>query len=451
MEKAFEELGIHIPSILLPEQNVDLNKWCVVACDQYTSQPDYWGKVEELVGEDPSTLHLVFPEVYLEDGDGEKRIEKIAENMRNYLHDGTLVPLKPGFILVVRDTSRGHRRPGLMVALDLDMYSYEEQSQTIIRATEGTVIERIPPRLKIREKARVELPHIMVLIDDPKKTVIEPLLDDIDEGDKVYDTQLMMDGGTVKGYAVNDETSLKKIYGALKKLADPEAFRDKYNVGPEKGLLLYAMGDGNHSLATAKAHWEALKVTLNEKERAHHPARYTLVELVNVYGDDLEFEPVHRVLFNVDPADVLNSMVSYYAKQQCSASYNIFADSKSASAIGVIGEDDMHVIPFVFQGQFGILSVKHPGHNIEAGTLQGFLDQYIKNDDCVKIDYVHGREVAEELAEKSGNISFIMPPMDKHDLFKTVILEGALPRKTFSMGEADEKRFYLECREIAKD
>jgi uncharacterized protein (DUF1015 family) len=444
MKNAFRKIGIHIPSILLPSPQVDLKKWCVVACDQYTSQPEYWEEVEKIVGDDPSTLHLIFPEVYLEDGDSQERIEKITENMKKYMEEQILVPSEPGFILVERETSSGLRRLGLMVALDLEFYSYERDSQTLIRATEGTVVDRIPPRLKIREGALIEAPHIMVLIDDPENTVIEPMAEQVDKGDKLYDVELMLGAGSVKGYAIREKALLEQIYIALEKLADPKAFQEKYHVGPDQGVLLYAMGDGNHSLATAKAYWENIKATLSDDEALDHPARFALVELVNVYDAGLDFEPIHRVLFNVNPKEVLEAMVSYYEDRGCRALFN-FSDESATP------ESHCHTLPFIFRDKYGIVMVENPRHNLEVGTLQNFLDYYIESQEGIRVDYVHGEDVVQKLSSKPGNLGFILPPMDKHDLFKTVIMEGVLPRKTFSMGESEDKRFYLECRKIVKE
>ena len=280
-------------NILIPK-NVDLKKWSVVACDQYTSEPDYWKEVENIVGDNPSTLKITLPEIYLEESDVETRIKNINENMQKYLDDNLFEEYQNSMIYLERKPSDGKIREGLIGIVDLEDYSYEVGSQTMIRATEKTVIERIPPRVKIRENAPLELPHIMILIDDEKKDIIENLKNKITENDIVYDTDLMQNGGHIKGYKLNN-----KVINKLEKLADKDYFENKYNV-KDKGILLFAMGDGNHSLATAKACYEKLKETMSKDKYLNHPARYALVELVNLHSSALEFEAIHRVLFDID-------------------------------------------------------------------------------------------------------------------------------------------------------
>ena len=260
MLNKFKKIGVHLPTIMLPAKSVDLYKWAVVACDQYTSQPEYWEEVAALVGDAPSTLHMIFPEVYLGKDAEKERIENIIKSMKKYINEGILESQKPGFIYLDRKTSHTSSRTGLMIALDLEHYDYNRGSQTLIRATEGTVLERIPPRVRIRENAIMELPHIMVLIDDPGKTVIEPLENKLEQFKMVYDTDLMMDGGHVTGYKIDNESVINEIVNALEKLSDEGLFMAKYNVGTDKKPLLFAVGDGNHSLATAKACWEKLKI-----------------------------------------------------------------------------------------------------------------------------------------------------------------------------------------------
>ena len=290
--------GVIVPEILLPGKEADMTKWAVVACDQYTSQPSYWNAVEDYVGDAPSTLHIIYPEVYLDAEDKEQRIEKICRTMQRYLDEKILEPLPPSFIYVERTIGTGVRR-GLIAALDLEEYDYHQGAQSLIRATEETVLDRLPPRIAIRKDAVLEAPHIMVLIDDPEKTVIEPITEAISDSDKLYDFDLMMDGGHITGYRVADSAEIERILNALSKLADPEVFQDKYGISSDKGVLLFAMGDGNHSFATAKACWDSLKKDLSDDEKKNHPARYALVELVNVHDDSLMFEPIHRVFFRL--------------------------------------------------------------------------------------------------------------------------------------------------------
>jgi len=442
----FKDIALCVPEILLPAPGVDLTKWAVVACDQYTSQPQYWEEVKELVSGNLSTLDLIIPEAYLEQVDHESSAETILSHMDKYLSDGTLSPQGPGFILVDRKTSHVPSRKGLMVALDLEHYDFSEDSTSLIRATEGTVLDRLPPRVKIRRYAPLEVPHIMVLIDDPDATVIEPLFQK--ELKKVYDVELMMNSGHVTGYMIDDGETIAQIAGNLARLADAEAFGRKYQV-QEKNVLLYAMGDGNHSLATAKTIWEMIKEEASDKEAVmNHPARYSLVELVNVHDAGLEFEPIHRVIFGISAHDLLKKMKLYYAKQGSSFSYipcsrpaelNLFPQRKAG----------MHQIPFVSGKTCGTISIKDPKLNLEVGTLQQFLDEYVHDNKQARIDYIHGENIVTALGTASGNMGFFLPAISKHDLFKTIIVDGALPRKTFSMGNADEKRFYLECRKIS--
>ena len=445
------KIGVKVPEIMLPDGHIDLSKWAVVACDQYTSQRSYWAKIEEEVEGIPSTLHIIFPEVYLEDADKNQRISAITKTMQNYLNEGLLKPLSPGFIYVERTLQSGIRK-GLIVALDLEEYDYHEGSQTLIRATEGTVLDRLPPRISIRQGAVLETPHIMVLIDDPDKTVIEPTSEHLSKMQKLYDFDLMMDGGHIIGYQVDDQFNIGRIIKALTRLADPVLFRKKYGVGEEKGVLLFAMGDGNHSLATAKACWEEIKKNLSQNEIESHPARYALVELVNVHDESLIFEPIHRVLFRVEPEKVLEEMSAYYQASNQGFECELY-DSESAMMKQFNEKREStrgHLIRFVLQNKWGILTIPDPKSNLEVGTLQAFLDDYLKKTPDAYVDYIHGDEVTTELGGQEGNMGFLLPTMSKHDLFKTVILDGALPRKTFSMGEAHEKRFYLECRKITK-
>ena len=414
-------------NILLP-QDCGLTKCAVVACDQYTSQPEYWERVDQFVGDAPSTLRLILPESKLESEHVEEEIQKINQTMEQYLEEGRLRELEDAMIFLERKLSNGKTRLGLIGKLDLEQYSYEKGSGTPIRATEGTVLSRIPPRMKVRKNAPIELPHIMVLIDDPKKEIIEPFLrkESKKQMQMIYSTTLMEQGGRVSGYLLSKEQA-DKVQKQLAGLADPARFAQFYHaVG--KPVLTYAMGDGNHSLATAKACWEELKPTLSEAERQTHPARYALVELVNLHDDSLEFEPIHRVLFGVDPKQLLADLLAAYP----GAHY---------------GAGEGHQITYVLPGERGILTVPHPTAQLEVGTLQTFLDQYLEAHGG-KIDYIHGEDVVEQLVQQPDSIGFLLPGMGKDQLFPTVIFDGALPRKTFSMGEAHDKRFYLEARKI---
>ncbi len=410
-------------NILLPK-NTDMTKWSVVACDQYTSEKDYWEEVEQIVGDYPSTLKLTLPEIYLEENDVEERIKRINDNMQKLIDEKFFTEYKDSMIYLERTQADGKVREGVMGIVDLEDYSYEKGSETLIRATEKTVIERIPPRVKIRENAPLEFPHIMILIDDDKKDIIESLKEEVKEDDKVYDFELMQNGGHIKGYKLSDK-SIEEIESKLEVLRDPENFSKKYDV-TNKGVLLFAMGDGNHSLATAKTCYENLKKELNEEEYLNHPARYALVELVNLHSQALEFEAIHRVIFDTDINNLLSEMKKYY---------NINKEG-NGQEVEVITKDMDEV-----------WYIENPKSNISVGSVQIFLDEYLENHKG-KIDYIHGEEVVKNFAKEDNNLGLIFKSMKKEELFKTVIVDGALPRKTFSMGHSYDKRFYLEGRKI---
>jgi hypothetical protein len=437
--KIIPELGIQIPQIYLPKQGADLTKWAVIACDQFTSQPEYWNEVEKIVGGAPSTLNLTFPEVYLEQPGGEERIQNVQTSMRNYMEEGILQP-HDGLVYVERSVA-GKTRKGIVLCLDLEAYDYNKGSSSLIRATEGTIVDRLPPRIKIREGATIELPHILVLIDDPDRTVIEPLAAAKNRLEKLYDFDLMFDSGHLSGYAVNEELE-NKVVDALRGLANPETFAAKYEIGNDEPVLLFAMGDGNHSLATAKAIWEKVKPQVG----MDHPARYALVEIENVHDEGLEFEPIHRVLFGLKK-DLFEELETYFG---ANFNYNPVASAEEMVRAVDNASGEKQAIGLVGGGKaFGVIEIANPSSNLPVGTIQPFIDAFLKAGGAEKVDYVHGKDVTVKLGTQPGNAGIYLPGMDKSDLFKTVILDGALPRKTFSMGEAREKRFYMEARKIS--
>ena len=437
MTRSYTALGLQIPEIFLCRPGTDLTKWAVIACDQFTSQPEYWQEVERLVGDAPSTYRLILPEVYLDKPGEAERIASIQRSMRDYLSQQTLIP-RDGLVYVER-TFGSRRRRGLVAALDLERYDYSKGSQSLIRATEGTILERLPPRVRIRENALLELPHILVLIDDPAGTVIEPLGTQKDQLTKLYDFDLMLGSGHLEGYAV-PSVAEAGLVSALERLADPQAFRTKYGVGADKGVLLFAVGDGNHSLATAKSLWEKLKPRVG----MDHPARYALVELENVHDAGLVFEPIHRVLFGLSQ-DVLAALKQFYGDK---LSYRKCPSQAEAVRLTDQAQGPAQVIGVIRPEEAGVVEITQPPSNLPVGTLQACLDPFLKGGGAQRIDYVHGTDVVCELGAKPGNAGFYLPAMSKSDLFKTVILDGVLPRKTFSMGEAKEKRFYVESRRI---
>lgn len=406
--------------IMLPK-DADMTKWSVVACDQYTSERDYWERVKETVGDAPSTLKIIFPEVYLEDEDGDERIKTINSTMKKYVEDGVLEELSPCYIYTERTLKDGSVRKGIIGCVDLEEYDFSKGSQSKIRATEGTVIERIPPRVKVRENAPLELPHIMLLIDDEKKQVIENVAAKKDTFKKLYDFTLMENSGSVRGYLVDEETA-KEFEDALSLLGKKEEFKTKYNT--DKDVLHIAVGDGNHSLATAKTCYENIKKQTGDKAQ-DMPQRYALCELGNLHDDTLLFEAIHRVVFNASKDEFLNALKNKY----------VIREGK--------GDDSFSI---VYDGEETSYVIENPDFNLTVGCIQSVIDTFIE-DNGATVDYIHGEDVVKNLS-KGGNFGIILNCMKKTDLFPTVILDGALPRKTFSMGEAHDKRFYLESRYI---
>lgn len=412
--------------ILLP-QGIDNSKFSVVACDQYTSEPDYWNAVKDYVGDSASALKMIFPEIYLKTADFEKTIENINESMKDYLQKDLFKEYKNSFIYLERTLKNGSVRKGVMGMVDLEEYNYEKGSQSAIRATEGTVLERIPPRVKIRENAPLELPHVMLLIDDGEKNIIEPLSEKKNELQKVYSFDMMMNSGKIEGYLLNAEES-ERLENMLAKLSDQDLFNAKYGVS-DKAVLPFAVGDGNHSLATARKCYLNLKEKIGDKALSH-PARYALVELVNLHDSSLEFEAIHRVVFGVDPQKMIDAFKEKY----------VISNSPASGA---------QKVTVVLRGECEDMYITNPHLNLAVGSLQEFIDEYLAKNGG-EVDYIHGDDVVKSLSMKDQSVGFILESMEKDDLFKTVILDGALPRKTFSMGEACDKRFYLEARKISE-
>lgn len=449
--KVLSSLGLRVPDILLPKAGTDLRKWAVIACDQFTAKPSYWSKIEKEVGQAPSALRLIFPEVYLDNNDGEERIAAINNTMEQYLDNGIFEQHKDCFILCDRKTPVVNSRKGLIVALDLEKYDFSQGSKSLIRATEDTIVARLPPRIAIRKNAGIELPHIMVLIDDPDKTVIEPLFEQKNE--QLYDIDLMDNSGSIKGYKV-DGQGIQHVTDTLTALADQKRFEARYQArGPP---LLFAMGDGNHSLATAKVIWEELKTSLDidSQEYLNHKARYVLVELVNAHDEGLHFEPIHRVMFQVDPKDIVQGFIDTLTKAGCEVTVDEGPEvslDKVKAELKVVNEKTQK-FGFVSETGFGIISSKKVNaktrNNIETGTLQHYLDAYIEEHPGSLIDYVHTPEIVAKLGHQPRQTGFYLPAMKKDDLFNTVVHDGTLPRKTFSMGVAKGKRFYIESRKI---
>ncbi len=423
MNDIFEGLPFKPADILLP-RGCDLSLWSVVACDQYTSRPEYWQRVEDRVGRAPSALRLILPESCLEGPNVETDIMEINNTMSRYLREGRFQEYPDSLVYVERTLDSGKVRRGLVGMVDLAAYDYEPGADAAVRATEGTVLSRIPPRVAVRKNAPIELPHVMLLADDPNQALIEPLSAQTGEMEPLYDFQLMERGGRVKGWRLTQD----QMAAVAQTLQGMRAQADR-----ERGGLLFAVGDGNHSLATAKECYERRKGLTDPVQWPGLPSRYALCELVNLHDSSLEFEPIHRVVFGVKPEELLDALASYYPS-------------------AVQGRAGGHVLPFVInRWSQGEATVTQPQAQLPVGTLQNFLDDYIAAHPKARVDYIHGADEARALAgEREDAVAFLLPPMDKSDLFPTVVHDGVLPRKTFSVGEAHDKRFYLEARKIRK-
>ena len=409
-----------MPDILIPQNGTDLKKWAVIACDQYTSEPEYWKNVEDEAGDAPSTLNLVLPEVYLNTDKETEKLGSIAKTARAYLDEGILQGLGTGFILTDRSTSLHPSRKGLMAAIDLEGYSFEPGNKNICRATEGTVLSRIPPRVRIRANSPLELPHIMILIDDPKGLTIEKAFDMAEKEGiaPLYDTDLMLGSGHIKGTFISDGSAIaESIVNGLASLK-----------AANSDGLLFLVGDGNHSLASAKAHWENIRENLSDEEKLSHPARYALAEIVNIHDKGLDFEPIHRVVFNISGEEFIAKAKEFF--KDSGIKLNGSDDGKQTFTVVTEGQEDVKV------------SLVNPPHTLAVGSVQMMIDAL-----GLECDYIHGEDSVRKLST-SGNTGILVPAISKDTFFGTVEKEGVFPRKTFSMGEAFEKRFYLEAKII---
>jgi hypothetical protein len=445
-------LGVLLPRILIPAEGIDIGSWAVIACDQYTSEPDYWDKAARIAEGKPSTLHCVLPELYLKSEKAGEAITGIQKTMRRYLAGGILRSLPPGLILVDRSTPYHASRKGVVLALDMEHYDYARGSRSLIRPTEGTIVERLPPRIRIRRDAPIELPHIMVLIDDKRGETLGRLFE-IASGEKpVYEGELMMDSGCVSGRFLPAEKAESALAEALVALR-------KESGHPE---ILFAMGDGNHSLAAAKAAWEEIKPLLSPGERQIHPARYALVEIVNLYDPGIEFHPIHRVLAGVNPAE-------FFAFLEKKSGFSLkrtstFAETESLCAAAWKTEDaEVFTAGVLAAGEPALLRFPKNGAALPTAAAQNLLEEFSArgsssgnrgnggNTENGKIDYIHGRDSFFSLCSEKTSLGLFLPALQKSNLFPLVLRDGVLPRKAFSIGEAPEKRFYLEARYIGRD
>ena len=364
MQDFFDEIGVKIPEVYLPKKWTDLRKWSVVACDQYTSQPEYWNEVKSIVGDNPSTLKITFPEIYLEWWHKEEIINNITKTMHDYEENWILENQWAGFIYLERETSNAPIRKGLILALDLEKYDFSKGSQTLIRATEWTIIERIPPRVEIRKNAIFELPHIMVLIDDPEKQVIEPLKARVKDEKLLYDFDLMMNWWHIKWWKIDDEETIMQIINWLKKLNNLESFKEKYWLTEDLWVLLFAMWDWNHSFATAKAIREEKKKTLSPEEQLNDPARFALVEINNVRDEWIVFEPIHRVLFNVEENSFMDEMWKFFRSIWSDLKIENYNTKEEVIQNMKKSDSNMHYCWWVSKSGYYIFGIQNPKLNL---------------------------------------------------------------------------------------
>ena len=405
--------------ILLPK-DADMEKWAVIACDQFTSDQAYWDRVRAKAGDAPSTIHLILPEAELGSEGEAARIREINETMRAYMEQGVFTTYPNSYVYVERTLENGSIRKGLIGKIDLDAYDYNPGSVSSVRATEKTVPERIPPRQRVRRDALIELPHVLMLCDDHEKKLIEPVAAKKDKMHKLYDFELMEEGGRIRGWLVADEDA-RAFDAALTEYCAHVG--EKYEGLPGVPMV-FAVGDGNHSLATAKSCYEELKAAHPYEDLSDHPARYALVELENIHDEAQVFEPIHRVIVNTEPDKLLAALKEFCAPEGYPVRW--FSGEKE-----------------------GIVTLDPARSELAVGVLQAFLDKYLKEDrQPGEIDYIHDDDALIALARQEKAIGFLLPAMEKSSLFRGVIRDGALPRKTFSMGHSREKRYYLEGRKI---
>lgn len=408
--------------ILLPKikGEKEWEKWAVIACDQFTSEPEYWEEAEKITAGCPSALNLILPEAYLE-SQTDDIIESINRKMNEY-KESVFEVIPDSLVYIERTQSDGKIRRGIVGKIDLEAYDYTKEAKLPVRATEGTVLDRIPPRVKIRRGAALELPHVMLLIDNPEKNIIEPVADMKNDLECLYDFDLMIGGGHIAGYRLTGakKEDLLSKFDAM--AANLVAESEKTAIAP----VIFAAGDGNHSLASAKAFYEEIKTKITAEEAENHPARYALVEVVNLHDSALEFEPIYRVVFNCDSADLIKNLSEY-------------TDS---------GKSGSQSVEYITSNDSGVINFTKASHTLTVGTLQNFIDMYLKSHPEVKCDYIHGEDAVKNLVKAPDSIGFIFTGMKKEELFPSVENDGALPRKTFSMGEAKDKRYYIEARAI---
>ena len=442
----FDNIALGVPKILLPNPEIDLRKWAVIACDQYVHDISYWEEVKSIVGDTPSTLDLIYPEVYLYDDEHTERIARVHNNMKRFVTDGIFRRETEGFLLVDRILPSGKSRKGLVVTLDLEHYDSRSQSKTLIRTTEGTYPKNLEARFEVRGNASLESPHILVLIDDPKKEIIEPLFDE--NYPAIVDFELMMNGGQLKYHLIDDQKDIARIAQKLAKRIEPDYIYQKYGV--ENETLLYAMGDGNHSFAAAQKAWEKVKSTLHDTQRAaHHPARHAMVELINLHDDAIDIEPIHRLITRVDPKATCNTLAALLNTSDTRAHLEKVSspDAQHQRTIA-LSSASTHCLPYRAAGDLGILVIENPSQRTIPETMEAALDLFTRENTEAEVGFIHGEDVIDDLGNKPDALGFYMPPISKDSVFESIVRHGAYPRKSISIGHADEKRYYMECRSL---
>ena len=444
----FDNIALGVPKILLPKPEINCEKWAVIACDQYVHDRSYWEEVERVVGDAPSTLALIYPEVYLSDDGHEERIDRVHRNMKRFVAARVFREEIEGFLLVDRVLPSGKSRKGLVVALDLEHYDSRSQSKTLIRTTEGTYPKNLEARLEVRGNASLECPHILVLIDDPNREIIDPLFE---EGHPtIADFDLMMHGGRLAYRLISRKADLARIAQKLAARIAPEYIREKYGIKNE--TLLYAMGDGNHSFAAAQKAWERIKSTLgNAKDATRHPARYAMVELVNLHDDAIDIEPIHRLITRVNPLTACNAIVALLNASGAQARLEAVASPEARDQrLSALASESTHCLPYRVAGGLGILVIENPSQRTIPETMEAALELFTRANPEAEVGFIHGADVIDDLGNRPDALGFYLPPISKDSVFESLVRYGAYPRKSISIGHADEKRYYMECRSLGK-
>lgn len=431
MEYRVKNIGIKVPEALLPDKKVNMRKWAVVACDQYTTNEAYWREVERTVGGSPSSLHIMLPEIYLKAADRDARIAGAKENMTRFIDEGILTLLPEGFILVERTIDRKVRK-GLMVLVDLEEFDADPFKKAQIRASEEVLPERVQARMDIRTGAELEMPHIFLLMDDPQFRVIEPIWRRRESFTKLYDVDLMLHGGRVTGYLIEDKNVEEEILQQLSRLKLRDGMR-------------FCVGDGNHSLATAKAVWEEAKQTLTLEERQDHPLRYAMCELINLHDPAMSLLPIHRVISGVSSSMCIQYIVDHLNSVGADARL-VFSRRKPSQQITEAPE----VIFFTSKSSAGRIEINSPSAKMLIEQLQPVLEDFVREYPLAKLEYVHGDAEFDRMTQEYDTLGFVMPAMDKRTFFDELAEMGVFPKKCFSLGEANEKRYYVECRLLAE-